>query len=103
MCIRDRSKRKFKDSMARPDPEDADAMIEVKLNDAITERFGLEAYGEPKLRSPNQLESLDGGREFTAEWAYSPDNGLTMAKDSDKRVEVRPNIERVRGRVIATL
>ena len=89
--------------MALPDPDDVDSMIEVTLEDAIMERFGLEAYNDPKLRSPNQLEDLDGGREFTAKWAYSPDNGLTMAKNSDKRVEVRSNMERVRGRVTKTI
>ncbi len=101
--VRKMSKRKFKDSMALPDPDNADEMIEVKLNDAIMEQFGLDAYGEPKMRSPNQLEDLDGGNEFTAKWAYSPDKGLTMAKRTDKRVEVRPNIERVRGRVTKTI
>jgi len=96
--VRKKANRKFKEVMALPDPDDADTMIEVKLDDAIMERFGLDAYTDPKMRSPNQLEDLDGGSEFTAKWAFTPDNGLTLAKTSDKRVEVRPNIERVRGR-----
>ncbi len=96
--VRKKANRKFKEVMALPDPDDADEMIEVSLDNAIMATFGLDAYGEAKLRSPNQLESLDGGSEFTAKWAYTPDNGLTLAKISDKRVEVRPNIERVRGR-----
>ncbi len=97
--VRKKANRKFKEVMALPDPDDADTMIEVELETAIMERFGLDAYAAPKMRSPNQLEALDGGSEFTAKWAYSPDNGLTLAKNSDKRVEVRPNIERS-GRVI---
>jgi hypothetical protein len=101
--VRKKSNRKFKEVMALPDPDDADTMKEVTLEAAIMEQFGLDAYAEPKMRSPNQLEDLDGGSEFTAKWAYSPDNGLTLAKNSDKRVEVRPNIERVRGRVSTTL
>ncbi len=95
--VRKKSNRAFKEVMALPDPDDADNMIEVKLDDAIMQEFGLDAYGEAKLRSPNQLESLDGGSEFTAKWAYTPDAGLTLAKSSDKRTEVRPNIERARG------
>jgi hypothetical protein len=96
--VRKRANRKFKEVMALPDPDNADTMIEVALDKAIMDTFGLEAYAEPKMRSPNQLEDLDGGSEFTAKWAYTPDNGLTLAKNSDKRVAVRPNIERVRGR-----
>ncbi len=96
--VRKRANRKFKEVMALPDPDDADARVEVELETAIMETFGLDAYAEPKMRSPNQLEDLDGGSEFTALWAYTPDNGLTLAKISDKRVEVRPNIERARGR-----
>lgn len=99
--VRKKSNRQFKEVMALPDPADADNMIEVKLDDAIVEKFGLDAYNEAKLRSPNQLESLDGGSEFTAAWAFTPDAGLTLAKNSDKRVEVRPNIERVRGRGVS--
>ena len=101
--VRKKANRKFKEVMALPDPDDADAMIETTLDKAIMERFGLDAYADPKMRSPNQLEDLDGGSEFTAKWAYTPDNGLTLAKTSDKRVEVRPNIERIRGRVARTV
>ncbi len=101
--VRKLSKRKFKDSMAVPDPDNADEMVEVKLDDAIMKRFGVDAYTDPKLRSPKQVEDLDGGGEFVAKWAYSPDNGLTMAKNSDKRSRVMSNMERVRGRVVATI
>ena len=101
--VRKRANRKFKDSMALPDPVNADETMEVLLTEAIEEQFGIDAYTDPKLKSPNQIEDLDGGKEFTAKWGYSPDNGLTLAKNSDKRVEVRPNIERVRGRVSKTI
>ncbi len=99
--VRKKSNRKFKEVMALPDPTDANTTVEVTLEKAIMDTFGLEAYAEPKMRSPNQLEDLDGGSEFTAKWAYTPDNGLTLAKSSDKRGEVRPNIERVRGRGVS--
>jgi len=101
--VRMKSNRKFKDTMALPSSDDADQMVEVKIDDAVVSMFGLDAYSDPKLLSPAQIEKLDGGEKFVAQWAYKPDNGLTLAKDSDKRVEVRPNIERVRGRVINTI
>ena len=74
-----------------------DVTVVVKLNDAIVNKFGLEAYSEPKLKTPAQLEKMSGGRDFAKMWAYKPDAGLTLAAESDKRVEVRPNIERLRG------
>jgi len=92
-----RSNRIFKDTMPIPDPNDADEMIEITITDAIMEQFGLEAYAEPKLRSPNQIESLEGGKEFASRWAYSPNKGLTLAAESDKRREVRPTIEWIIG------
>lgn len=101
--VRKLSKRKFKDSMALPDPDNADEMIEVQFDDAVLKTFGPDAYTEPKVRSPKQMEDLDGGSEFVAKWAYSPDNGLTMAKNSDKRSKVMSVIERVRGRVVKTI
>ena len=101
--VRKKSNRQYKEVMALPDPDDADNTVETSLDDAITQQFGLDAYAEPKMRSPNQFEDLEGGSEFTAKWAYVPDAGLTLAKNSDKRVEVRPNIERVRGRISTTL
>jgi hypothetical protein len=95
--VRKKANRQFKASMALPDPDDADKRIEVKLEDAVMAQFGLDAYNEPKMRSPNQIEALEGGKVFASTWGYTPDNGETLAKNSDKRVEVRPNIERVRG------
>lgn len=95
--VRMKSNRALKDTLALPDPDDADNMIEVKLEDAILEAFGTEAYTKPKLKSPNQLESLDGGKEFTEKWAYTPVKGLTLAASSDKRLEVKTNVEMVYG------
>ena len=98
-----RANRIFKDSMPIPDPDDADEMIEITITDAIMEQFGLEAYAEPKLRSPKQVEDLEGGKEFASKWAYSPNKGLTLAAESDKRREVRPTIERIIGQVTKTV
>lgn len=97
--VRMKANRTFKDTMPQPDPEDADETVEVSVEDAINETFGLDGYAEPKLKSPAQIAKLDGGTQFVAQWAYSPDKGLTLAATSDKRAEVKPNIERL-GRPI---
>lgn len=101
--VRMKSNRAFKDTMAEPSPDDADKMVEVSFEDAAVAEFGLDAYGKPKLLSPAQLEKLDGGETFVTKWSYKPDKGLTLAAESDKRVEVRPNIEQVRGLVVQTI
>ncbi len=93
--VRKKSNRIYRDEMALPN--DLDGTVVVTLADAITEIFGLEAYSEPKLKTPAQLEKMPGGKEFAKDWSYKPDAGLTLAAESDKRVEVRPNIERLRG------
>ena len=79
--------------------KDADSgeMVQVTLEEAMDRAFGLECWSEPKRLSPAQIEKLDGGNSFAALWAYSPDLGLTLAAESDKRLEVRPNVERMYG------
>ncbi len=101
--VRMKSNREFRETLAVPDPDNADEMIEVTVEDAIYETFGFDAYTEPKLRSPKQIESLDDGKDFTEKWAYTPNKGLTLAANSDKRKEITPNIERFRGRVAKTI
>lgn len=101
--VNKKANRKFKDTMALPDPEDADKMVETAFKDAVVQKFGLDAYTEAKVKSPAQIEKMDGGAVFVGQWAYTPNLGLTLAKEKDKRREVRPNIERVRGRVTRTV
>lgn len=52
------------------------------------EIFGERAMSEPKLKSPAEIDELPLGTTFTTEWAQKPDNGLTVAKESDKRAAV---------------
>lgn len=56
---------------------------------AATEKFGEEAYTDPVLKTPAQIEKLKGGKAFTAGWAFSPKTGYTIAPRSDPRQEVR--------------
>lgn len=44
--------------------------------------FGQEAYEPAALKSPAQIdETCMGGKKFTAEWAFTPNTGLTVAPD----------------------
>ena len=57
---------------------------------------GIDMMTIPELKSPAQIEELgDKGKEFVAEWAYSPNLGLTIAPKSDPRhaVEVKSGAE----------
>ncbi|MGH6796588.1 MAG: DUF2800 domain-containing protein [Methylocella sp.] len=54
----------------------------------VSETFSEEAFTAPKLKSPAQIAALNGGKEFVAEWAFSPDGGLTVAPTSDRRAAV---------------
>jgi hypothetical protein len=94
--VRKKSNRVFKESMAIPSEDNPDEFNEVKFVDAVLERFGTEAYTDPQVKSPPQLEKLEGGQEFVSMWSYKPDAGLTLAPYTDKRSEVKPNIERLR-------
>lgn len=67
------------------------------VEDAIKEKFGAEAYSEPKLKSPAQVEKLRGGKSFVTKNAYTPESGLTLAESSDKREEVKMTGEELFG------
>lgn len=95
--VRKKANRIYRDMILATDEFDPDLTVEIKLNDAIMGKFGLNAYSEPKVKTPAQIEKMPGGKDFAKQWAYKPDAGLTLAAESDKRVEVRPNIERLRG------
>ena len=97
--VRKRANRAFKTFLALPHPTNADETVEVKLEDAVRKAFGPDGFSTPDILSPKQMEGLDGGKQFVADWSYSPNNGLTLAGIKDKRKEVRPNIEQVRGPV----
>lgn len=61
--------------------EGAEQKLKAKLGDAV--------YSQ-KLKSPAQVEKLDGGKELAKELAYKPDGGLTLASEGDGRPEVKP-------------
>lgn len=93
--VRQRGNREWKQN--QPVQNSKGEMVETAIEDALRSEFGLDAYTDPKLKSPAMIEKMDGGNDFASQWCFSPDKGLTLAAESDKRTEVRPNIERFYG------
>lgn len=73
----------------------ANRVLKDGASDKAREKWGDEALTEPKVKSPAQLEKLEGGKDWVAANAYTPDAGLTLAPISDKRSEIRPLRDRV--------
>lgn len=65
------------------------AGVEKKL----VEMFGDSAYTVPTLLGPPGIEKLPGGAKFVAEYAYTPNAGLTLAPVTDKRAAMRSDVE----------
>lgn len=53
-------------------------------------RFGEEAFTKPELKSPADMEKVSpDAKKLTQEWAYTPDNGLTVAVESHKSAAIK--------------
>lgn len=64
-------------------------MVVDKCEAAAVAEFGEKAYAPRVLLTAPNLEKLPAGKAFVQKWAYTPDTGLTLAKESDKRPEVK--------------
>jgi len=60
---------------------------------AAVETFGDDAYTEPKLKSPAEIDKLPKGVEFTARWAEKPPGALQVAPVSDARTGVNRDVK----------
>ena len=62
--------------------------------DGALERFsrlyGTQAFTEPKLKSPAQMEDLPQAAALVKELAYTPDTGLTVKPMSAKGLAIKP-------------
>lgn len=67
----------------------ADRVWKAGADKSLEEHYGENAYTTPELKSPAQVEKLPGGASFTAELAYMPEAGLTIAPDDDSRERVK--------------
>ena len=70
-------------------PSRVNRVMRDGAEEAAEETFGEKAYTSPELKSPTQLEELPGGKAFTAEWAFKPEGGTTVALDKDPRRALR--------------
>lgn len=68
----------------------ADRVWKDDAQPVLVEKLGEDAWQEPKLRSPAQVEKLVGGKALVAEWAYKPDAGYSVAAIDDKRAQYKP-------------
>lgn len=92
--VRKKANRIFKNEIV---PEDqGDNADPISVESAAVALFGDDAYEPRKLKTPPQMEKIDHpeAKSFVARTAYKPDNGLTIAPNSDKRDAVRRDMER---------
>lgn len=80
----------------------------VWKSEAITlakDKFGEDAITPPEMKSPADIDKLGAtGKEFTKEYAYTPQTGLTVALEDDNRIAVKvQTTDQAFGKVIANL
>lgn len=60
---------------------------------ALKKKFGDQAFTEPALKSPAQIDALPGGEAMSARWAFKPDTGLTVVPAKDARPAVNKDVK----------
>lgn len=86
-------------------PKKANRVFKPEAFEAAKEKFGEDAFTAPEMKSPAELDKLGaGGKEFTRQFAYTPQTGLTVAAESDNRVAVKvPTTSEAFGKAIEQL
>lgn len=54
--------------------------------DAAVDKFGDDAFTDPSLKSPAQIDKLPGGKDFSSEWSFK-EPGRPMLVDADAKGE----------------
>lgn len=71
-------------------PKKANRVFKSEAVAIFKKQFGEEALSKPELKSPAEMEKLGAvAKELVKEYAYTPQTGLTVAVDTDKRVAVK--------------
>lgn len=71
-------------------PKKANRVFKPEAPAIFKEKFGEEAFHPKELRSPAEMEKLGAtAKELVREYAYTPQTGLTVATDDDRRVAVK--------------
>ena len=55
----------------------------------VVSKFGDDAFTTSELKSPAEIDKLPDGKALTKEYAYSPETGLTVAPEDDKRLAIK--------------
>ena len=64
--------------------------------DLAEKEFGEDAFTDPSLKSPAQIDKLPKGKAFTTRQAYTPDTKMTLAPVSDSRTEQKGSKSRAK-------
>jgi len=68
----------------------ANRVFKAEANSIFTEKYGEKAYEPATLKSPAEMSKIDAAAaKLVAEWAYTPQSGLTVALEEDKRSAVK--------------
>jgi Protein of unknown function (DUF2800) len=71
-------------------PKKANRVWKPEALKVLAAKFGDEAYEPIEFKSPGSMEKLGAeAKELVREYAYTPQTGLTVATDEDKRVAVK--------------
>ena len=96
MLVRAVEDKAYADLIAGKDPAEVGAKLVNKRsirvwkeNAPVVDRFGEDAWKPRDLRSPAEVEKLPRGKDFVAEFAYTPENGYTVASLTDKKPAVK--------------
>lgn len=68
--------------------------VELDIEKLLKKQFGDDAYQPKNIKTPPNIEILPEGKGFVKKYAYKPQTGLTMAAITDKRIEVKPLIDK---------
>lgn len=82
--VKKKANRQWRDTITVDDKQ-------IPTEEYLKAKFGADAYSNPVLLTPPQIEKLPGGKTIVTQCAYTPTNsGLTLAPSSDSRVEAKP-------------
>lgn len=71
-------------------PKKANRVYKSEASALAKKQFGKDAMVPAKLKSPSELEELGSeAKEFVREYAYTPQTGLTVAREDDNRPAVK--------------
>lgn len=86
-------------------PKKANRVFKQGADKLAQEKFGDEAMTPPQMKSPSEIEKLgSAAKDFVKEYAYTPQTGLTVATDDDKRVAVKvQTTEQAFGAAVANI